>query len=142
MSHKKGHWELIELTSRGDDRGELVAIQGSVEIPFDIKRVYYLTKTLEGVVRGHHAHKDLDQVLISVSGSCVIHLDDGHSKQEFILSRHTQGLRISNLVWREMHRFSPDCVLLVLANKRYDPSDYIRDYQEFKTLTSGFHKNV
>jgi len=122
----------MEFTSRGDHRGGLVAIENYKDLPFQMQRVYFLTETQPGVRRGYHAHKNLDQVLISVYGSCQVLVDDGEKKEEFLLASPTQGLRITNLVWREMFNFSRDCVLLVLASERYQESDYIRDYEEFR----------
>jgi dTDP-4-dehydrorhamnose 3,5-epimerase-like enzyme len=121
----------ISFPIRGDDRGSLVAVEGGEEIPFDIKRVYYIYGTQEGVVRGKHAHHALKQIIICVHGKCTIVLDDGTAKTEVSLSKPNEGLYISSLVWREMKDFSPDTVLLVFANEHYDESDYIRDYNEF-----------
>ena len=126
-----GTWELLHFPGRGDQRGELFAIEGLKSIPFEIKRVYYLVRTKTDVIRGLHAHKNLDQVLIAISGSCRVMVEDGARKEYFTLRDSGQGLRIKNLVWREMDQFSPDCVLLVLASDFYNESDYIRDYSEF-----------
>lgn len=123
--------QLIDFSILGDERGSLIALENNKHIPFEIKRVYYIFNTRKNVSRGFHAHKNLSQLLICVSGSCRILLDDGHSKENIILSTPNQGLLIKNLVWREMHDFSKDCVLLVLASELYDESDYIRNYDEF-----------
>ena len=122
--------KLIDLPSLGDQRGGLVAIESNQSIPFEIKRLYYIFNTTNQS-RGFHAHIDLKQVAVCVKGSCRFILDNGHVREEVILSSPTQGLYIEALTWREMHDFSDDCVLLVLASKHYDESDYIRDYQEF-----------
>ena len=116
----------------GDDRGQLVSLEEMKNIPFDIKRVYYMYDTGEGVVRGHHAHKSLEQILICVHGSCKIHLDNGTETAEVTLDKPNLGLYIANNMWREMYDFTPDAVLMVLASELYDESDYIRDYDEFK----------
>jgi len=116
---------------RGDDRGSLIAVEGNKDIPFDIKRVYYIFGTKEGVVRGLHAHKKLRQILICVSGSCNILLDDGKERQEVSLEDASLGLEIGPGIWHEMKDFSMDAVLLVLASEHYDESDYIRDYKTF-----------
>lgn len=121
----------INFEAHGDDRGQLVALEQYKDFPFEVKRVYYIYDTLTDVVRGHHAHKCLKQVLICVHGSCKIHLDNGHETEEILLDRPTLGLYIENDMWREMYDFSPDAVLLVLASELYDESDYIRDYDEF-----------
>lgn len=115
----------------GDDRGQLVAIEEMKDIPFDIKRVYYMYDTTEGVARGHHAHKALEQILICVHGSCKILLDDGEEKVVVPLEKPNEGLYVSNVMWREMFDFSPDAVLMVLASEFYTEADYIRDYDEF-----------
>ena len=123
--------KTVSFKPLGDERGSLVALEGNKNVPFDIKRVYYLFATKEGVVRGFHAHKNLKQVAVCVTGSCRFVLDDGSRKEDIILDSPTVGLIIEEMVWREMHDFSDDCVLLVLASESYDEDDYIRDYQEF-----------
>jgi len=123
--------QLIEYPPLGDDRGSLVALEGNKTVPFDIKRVYYIFGTKEGVARGFHAHKTLKQVAVCVTGKCRMVLDDGHKKEDVWLDSSTKGLVIEELIWREMYDFSPDCVLLVLASEHYDEADYIRDYQQF-----------
>ena len=125
--------DIIKYTfpPHGDDRGQLVALEEFKNIPFDIKRVYYMYDTVCGVSRGHHAHKSLEQILICVHGSCKILLDDGDQKEIVPLDKPNEGLYISNNIWREMFDFSPDAVLMVLASEHYDESDYIRDYGEF-----------
>lgn len=115
----------------GDDRGSLVALESSKTIPFEIKRVYYIFGTQQGVARGFHAHRKLKQVAVCVTGKCRMILDNGTIREEAWLDSPTKGLIIGDLVWREMHDFSPDCVLLVLASEHYDESDYIRDYEVF-----------
>ena len=126
--------ELIDLGTLGDDRGLLVAIEGQKTVPFAIKRVYYIFNTAHGVSRGFHAHKELVQVAVCVKGSCKMLLDDGNSKEEVILDSPSKAVLIDKMVWHEMHEFSEDCVLLVLASEHYDEADYIRDYQEFEQL--------
>jgi dTDP-4-dehydrorhamnose 3,5-epimerase-like enzyme len=121
----------INFNPLGDERGSLVVLEGSKSVPFDIKRIYYISATKEGVSRGFHAHKNLKQVAICVTGSCRFVLDDGNKKEEVILNDSTKGLLIESFVWREIYDFSCDCVLLVLASEYYDESDYIRDYDVF-----------
>lgn len=118
----------------GDDRGSLVALEGKKTVPFVIQRVYYLFATKPGVARGFHAHKKLQQVAVCVTGRCRMVLDDGCQREEVWLDSPTKGLLIGNMVWREMHDFSPDCVLLVLASEHYDEADYIRNYNDFLRL--------
>ena len=122
---------ILEFKSNGDDRGSLVALESYKNIPFDIKRVYYIFDTKTGVVRGLHAHKDLSQVMVCLKGSCRVMLDNGLLKEQVVLDSPNKGILIGSMIWREMHDFSADCVLLVLANEYYDESDYIRDYDEF-----------
>lgn len=124
----------------GDDRGQLVALEERKDIPFDIKRIYYIYDTLAGVRRGFHAHKNLQQILICVHGSCKIHLDNGVETEEVLLDKPTEGLYISNNMWREMYDFSPDAVLLVLASEHYDESDYIRNYDTFLKMVHNKEK--
>lgn len=126
--------ELISLQARGDSRGSLVAIEDHKNVPFDIKRVYYVYGTKEGVSRGFHAHRELRQMVIPLSGSCDFLLDDGKTVVTVALKDPTVGLMVEKMVWHEMHNFSNDCILLVLASAHYDEADYIRDYDEFKKL--------
>ena len=130
--------KTINFQPLGDERGSLVALEGNKSVPFDIKRVYYIFGTKEGVSRGFHAHLNLKQVAVCVTGSCRFVLDNGKQREEVVLDKSTTGLLINDLTWREMYDFSPDCVLMVLANEHYDESDYIRDYQEFlKAVNNG-----
>ena len=132
------NYKIIQFQKHGDSRGQLIALEELKEIPFQIKRVYYMYNTGEDVRRGFHAHKKLKQILICVHGQCKIHLDDGHSTEEVLLNKPYEGLYVDNNMWREMYDFSPDAVLLVLASELYDESDYIRDYNEFlKYISKG-----
>ena len=115
----------------GDSRGQLVALEEFKDIPFQIRRVYYMYDTGAGVVRGRHAHRSLEQILVCIHGSCKILLDNGREKKVVPLERPYEGLYVANDMWREMYDFSPDAVLLVLASELYDEKDYIRDYDEF-----------
>ena len=115
----------------GDARGQLVALEEFKDIPFRIRRVYYMYDTRDGVTRGKHAHKSLQQILVCIHGSCKILLDNGKEKKIVPLEKPYEGLYVSNVMWREMYDFSPDAVLMVLASELYDEGDYIRDYDEF-----------
>jgi dTDP-4-dehydrorhamnose 3,5-epimerase-like enzyme len=121
----------VELPSLGDERGSLVSIEANIHIPFEVKRVYYISQTKQGVSRGFHAHKNLQQLAVCVAGQCRLLLDDGVTRESVWLDSPTKGVLIGNNLWREMHDFSADCVLLVLASEHYDEQDYIRNYQEF-----------
>lgn len=125
-------YKLINFKTLGDERGSLIAIEQGYNTPFEIKRVYYIFDTKEGVERGFHAHINLKQIAITVKGSCAFVLDNGNERKEIKLTNPNQGLFIEGLIWREMKDFSEDCVLVVLASEHYDESDYIRDYQIFK----------
>lgn len=122
----------ISFPLLGDDRGSLVALETYKVIPFEVKRVYYIFGTRPDVSRGFHAHRALKQVAVCVSGKCRMVLDDGSRREELWLDSPAKGLLIGDLVWREMHDFSPDCVLLVLASEYYNEADYIRSYDQFK----------
>lgn len=121
----------VDFKVLGDERGQLIALEGKMNIPFEIKRVYYLTGTKPDVPRGFHAHKELEQVAVCVSGKCRMIMDDGHYKEEAWLDSPSKAIRIGKMIWHEMHDFSGDCVLLVLANEYYDENDYIRNYSDF-----------
>ncbi len=114
-----------------DPRGKLIAIESLADVPFEIKRIYYIYDTATGTRRGFHCHKELQQYLICVSGSCKILLDDGNEKQIIELNDPSEGLYVGPALWREMFDFSPDAVLLVLASEHYNEDDYIHDYAEF-----------
>lgn len=122
---------LIDFSTIGDERGVLVSLEQFKNIPFEIKRVYYIYRNQQNLARGFHAHSDLQQILICLSGSCKVILDNGMERCEYELDKPNQGIRIDKLIWREMHDFSEDCVLLVLASDLYNEADYIRSYDEF-----------
>lgn len=115
----------------GDDRGQLIALEEHIDIPFSIKRVYYMYDTGKGVRRGFHAHKSLEQILVCIHGTCKVLLDNGKEKKIVPLEKPYEGLYIANNIWREMYDFSPDAVLLVFASDIYKEEDYIRDYDTF-----------
>lgn len=128
---------LIELRVRGDDRGSLVALEGGIDLPFEIARAYYIFGTRPGVSRGFHGHRQLRQVAICVAGRCTMLVDNGRDRSSVLLDRPSLGLEIGPMVWREMHDFSPDSVLLVLASEHYREADYIRDYATFRQVAGG-----
>ncbi len=129
--------KLIDFSSLGDERGSLVAIEGNKNIPFDIKRVYYIFGTQKNIARGFHAHKELNQVAVCITGKCRMLLDNGNAKENVWMDSATKGVLIEDMVWHEMHDFSDDCVLLVLASDIYNESDYIRNYQAFIETVSN-----
>jgi len=131
---------LIEVPKISDGRGSLSFIEGGVHIPFDIKRVYYLYDMPGGSDRGSHAHKNLHQFIVALSGSFDIVLDDGKDKKRFHLNRSYSGLYVCPMMWRVLDNFSSGSVCMVLASTYYDADDYIRNYEEFLALTT--QKNI
>ena len=126
-------YDLLTFPVHGDHTGSLVALEKGADFPFDIKRVYYIWGTDKNAVRGKHAHRKLEQVIVCTSGSCDFILDDGKERTTVHLNSPAQGLHIKSNIWREFTNFSPDCVVMVLASEHYDESDYIRNYQTFLT---------
>jgi len=121
----------IDFKSLGDDRGNLISLEENKNIPFEIKRVYYIFQTEVGVSRGFHAHINLKQIAFCLKGSCKFIIDDGFKREEIILNSPLKALYIDSMKWREMHDFSEDCILMVLASEYYDESDYIRNHDDF-----------
>jgi len=126
--------KLLKFDEIKDNRGALVAIEGNKNIPFGIKRIYYIYGANKNTVRGKHAHRDLNQILICISGSCKILLDDGNEATEILLDRPNLGLFIGGMTWREMFNFTEDCTLMILADEYYNKNEYIRDYSEFRKI--------
>jgi len=122
---------MVNLPRINDPRGNLTFVEGTNHVPFDIARVYYLYDVPGGAERGGHAHKELQQLIVAMSGSFDILLDDGTRKQKFHLNRSYMGLYVSPMIWRELDNFSSGSVCMVLASNRYDERDYYRDYNDF-----------
>jgi len=122
---------ILELPRIFDPRGNLTFIEGGHHVPFDIQRVYYLYDVPGGVKRGGHAHKGLHQLIIAMSGSFDVVLDDGREKKRVHLNRSYRGLYVCPMIWRELDNFSSGSVCMVLASNRYDEADYYRDYEEY-----------
>lgn len=127
---------ILDLPRVNNPLGNLTAIESGLHIPFEIQRVYYLYDVPGGAERGGHAHKALKQLIIAMSGSFDVILDDGHGKRRFHLNRSYQGLYVSTLVWRELDNFSSGSVCMVLASNRYDEADYYRNYDDFLAAVS------
>ena len=125
------NWYPCLFKSISDGRGSLTALEQGEDIPFEIKRIYYIFGVPRDVRRGLHAHKRLSQMMIVMSGSCTILVDDGETREEFRLDEPTSALFIGPCVWREMYDFSANCVLVVIANEHYIEEDYIRNYDAF-----------
>lgn len=122
---------LIKFKNITSKCGNLTPIEGKVDIPFEIKRVYYITKVLDGAIRGYHSHRKLHQVLICLNGSVKIQVGNIMEKEVIELKDPSVGLYIGPLIWREMFDFTEDSVLLILASEYYDENDYIRDYDAY-----------
>lgn len=125
---------LVSLPVRSDERGHLSFLEVGEHVPFEIQRIYYLYRTPKGESRGAHAHKALHQLMIAVSGSFELSLDDGRAQQTYTLSRPDQALYLPPGLWRDLRTFSEDAVCLVLASMHYSEEDYYRDYDEFKAV--------
>lgn len=135
-------YELIDLPRHLDRRGNLSVVENGINIPFDIKRVYYIYDVPGGEGRGGHAHRSLKQFLIAVSGSFTICLDDGFTKEKILLNKPYQGLLINPGIWRTLEDFSSGAVALVLASDFYDESEYIRRYKDFKKFASDRRRKL
>ena len=125
---------LEDLSVKGDHRGRLISLEGDRNVPFAIERIYYIYGTDSATERGFHAHVALQQLAVCVSGRCTMRLDNGRDRRDVVLNRPDQAIYIGSMIWREMRDFTPDCVLMVLADARYDEGDYIRDYDRFMAL--------
>ena len=125
------NYKIVDMKVFGDERGKLISLEGNKNVPFDIKRVYYIYDTHPDCERGKHAHKNLEQIIVAIDGACQFVLDDGKTKEYVWLNRPDKGLYIGKNMWREMKHFSYGCKLMVLASSHYDENEYIRDYEEF-----------
>jgi len=123
--------KIINFKVMGDGRGSLIAFEENQNVPFDIKRVFYIYGTQEGIPRGQHSHYKTKQLLVAVNGGCKVTLDNGKKKETFTLNKPNVGLFQDALVWGTMHDFSQDCILMVLADTYYNENDYIRNYDKF-----------
>lgn len=122
---------ILQLPKISDTRGNLTFIEGGEHVPFDIRRVYYLYDVPGGAERGGHAHKALHQLIVAMSGSFDVVLDDGREKRRFHLNRSYHGLYVCPMIWRELDNFSSGSVCMVLASNHYDESEYYRDYGDY-----------
>ena len=128
----KEQYKLIEFVDLGDERGNLVVIEGDgMDIPFDIKRVFYIYGSDSTVVRGQHANRETEFLLVNVSGTSKVKVDNGTESEIIELNRPRMGLYIPAMLWKDMYDFSEDSVLLVLASRHYDGAEYIRDYDAY-----------
>lgn len=125
------HFKVFEFNEMGDARGNLVVIEGNEDVPFEIKRIFYMYGTDGDWVRGQHANKKSDFVLVNVAGTSKVKIDDGFSTAIVELNKPRMGIYIPKMIWKEMYDFSKDSVMLVLSNEHYDAKEYIRDYNEY-----------
>lgn len=124
--------KIINFNEHGDTRGTLVAIEENKDIPFDIKRVFYMYDIDKNIVRGNHANRNSEFVLICLSGSCKINVKDGNNSKEYILNKPSIGLYIPKMIWKEMYDFSENAVLLALSSHFFNENEYIDDFEQYK----------
>lgn len=129
-------YKLLNFNEHRDDRGALIAFETAHEIPFGIQRIYMIYDTKHNVSRGFHAHKTLQQVLVCIRGSCYVKVDNGIDTEMVVLDSPLKGLYIRDNIWREMHNFTTDCILVVFADQYFHEQDYIRDYDKFLRVVS------
>ena len=134
--------KLLLFEQKGDERGHLVIIEGNYDIPFDIKRVFYIYGSDKGVVRGRHANYNSEFVLINVAGTSKVRVDDGVNRKVFDLDRPHIGIYLPKLIWKDMYDFSPDSVLLCLSSEHYDADEYIRDYGDYLKAVKRIGENT
>ena len=132
MQHVTEQCKVINFADKGDARGKLVVVEGAKDIPFEIKRVFYIYGSDNEVIRGQHANRESEFVLINVGGTSKVRIDNGHSEAIVELNKPMMGLYIPTMVWKDMYDFSEDSILLVLASTHYNGKEYIRDYEEYK----------
>ena len=133
----KDQYKILEFGDLGDERGNLVVVEGEQDIPFEIKRVFYIYGSDSEVVRGQHANRNSEFVLINVSGTSKVRVDNGFEETVIELNRPRMGLYLPTMLWKDMYEFSEDSVLLVLTNTHYDGGEYIRDYEEYLKEVGG-----
>lgn len=132
MQHVTEQCKVLNFADLGDERGKLVVVEGARDIPFEIKRVFYIYGSDSEVIRGQHANRESEFVLINVGGTSRVRIDNGHSEAIVELNKPMMGLYIPTMVWKDMYDFSEDSILLVLASTHYDGTEYIRNYDEYK----------
>lgn len=132
MQHVTEQCKVLNFADLGDERGKLVVVEGEQHIPFAIQRVFYIYGSDSEVVRGQHANRESEFVLINVGGTSKVRIDNGHSEAIIELNKPMMGLYIPTMVWKDMYDFSEDSILLVLASTHYNGNEYIRDYEEYK----------
>lgn len=137
MMEDKNAVRMLEFNQRGDERGHLVVVEGMQDIPFEIKRIFYIYGSDRNVIRGQHANLHTEFVLINVAGKSKVKVKDGKGNEAiFSLNRPHTGIYLPKMVWKDMYDFSEDSVLLCLASEHYDAEEYIRDYDEFVKIVN------
>lgn len=136
--HNMNKVRMLDFPQRGDHRGQMVVVEGNIDVPFEIKRAFYIYGSDDKVVRGQHANRKTQFVLINVAGTSKVKVSDGEGNEAiFCLNRPHTGIYLPEMVWKEMYDFSSDSVLLVLASEHYDAGEYIRDYEDFQKEIVG-----
>lgn len=129
--------KMLEFSQKGDERGHLVIVEGGQDIPFDVKRIFYIYGSDKDIVRGQHANRESEFVLINVAGTSKVKVKDGKGNETvYSLKRPHTGIYLPRMIWKDMYEFSEDSVLLVLASTHYNPDEYIRDYNEFVKIVN------
>ena len=129
--------KMLEFAEHGDEKGNLVVIEGSQDIPFEVKRVFYIYGSDANVIRGQPANKKTEFVLINVCGTSKVKMTDGREEKIIVLDRPRMGLYLKSMIWKEMYDFSEDSIMLVLASEHYDANEYIREYSEYLAYVAG-----
>lgn len=138
MKHNMNDVKMLEFPEKGDERGHLVVVEGGIDIPFEIKRAFYIYGSDNDIVRGQHANRKTEFVLINVAGKSKVKVKDGEGNEAiYCLNRPHTGIYLPTMVWKDMYDFSEDSVLLVLASEHYDANEYIRNYDDFAKEIKG-----
>lgn len=138
MKHNMNDVKMLEFPEKGDERGHLVVVEGGIDIPFEIKRAFYIYGSDNDIVRGQHANRKTEFVLINVAGKSKVKVKDGEGNEAiYCLNRPHTGIYLPTMVWKDMYDFSEDSVLLVLASEHYDANEYIRNYDDFVKEIKG-----
>ena len=131
------HYKVYDLVDMGDDRGGLIPFEGGMNVPFEVCRTFYIFNTRPGISRGSHANRNSQFLLVVISGSCKVKIDNGNEQTIAILNRPNQALWLDKMVWKEMYDFSYNAILLVLSNAKYDENEYIRNYEDYQSALTA-----
>jgi len=131
------HYKVYDLVDTGDDRGGLIPFEMGMNVPFEVARAFYIFNTRPGTARGSHANRNSQFLLVVISGSCNVKIDNGIEQSVITLNRPNQALWLEKMVWKEMYDFSYNAILLVLSNEKYDEKEYIRDYADYQLILSS-----